>query len=166
MTFEEYVATRLDAVLRYAVVLTNDRGLAEDLVQEVLLRVHTRWEQIEGLDHPEAYVRRMVTNEFLSWRRKWARIVPSPDTMLDRSVADRSGEVVERNALLTEVAKLPRKQRAAVVLRYYEGLSDREIGDVLGCAETTVRGYVFRALGKLRIEMTPSTTTADVGKQS
>ena len=76
MTFEEFAATRLDAVVRFATVLTNDRGLAEDVVQEVLIRAHQRWAQIESLDQPEAYVRRMIVNEFYSWRRKWARIVP------------------------------------------------------------------------------------------
>lgn len=160
MTFEEYAATRLDAVLRYAVVLTNDRGLAEDLVQEVLIRAHSRWDQISGLDHPEAYIRRMVTNEFLSWRRKWARIVPSSDASLDRPAPDRSGEVVERTAMLAEVARLPRRQRAVLVLRYYEGLSDADIAEILGCSPTTVRGYAFRALARLRVEMTPDDATA------
>ena len=70
MTFEEFAATRLDAVLRFAVVLTNDRGLAEDVVQEVLIRAYGHWAQIAELDYPEAYVRRMVVNEFLSWRRR------------------------------------------------------------------------------------------------
>jgi RNA polymerase sigma-70 factor (sigma-E family) len=159
MTFEQFAATRLDAVLRFATVLTNDRGLAEDVVQEVLIRAHRRWAQIENLDHPEAYVRRMIVNEFYSWRRKWARIVPrSSESMaeLDQPVADHADTVADRRTLLAEVARLPRKQREVMVLRYYEGMPDAEIATTLGCSQTTVRGYAFRALKALRIELSPA----------
>jgi RNA polymerase sigma-70 factor (sigma-E family) len=159
MTFEQFAATRLDAVVRFATVLTNDRGLAEDVVQEVLIRAHARWTQIESLDQPEAYVRRMVVNEFYSWRRKWARIAPRPAEELDGRtdpIADHAATIADRRTLLAEVAKLPRKQRAVLVLRYYEGLPDAEIATTLGCSETTVRGYAFRALKALRIELAPA----------
>jgi RNA polymerase sigma-70 factor (sigma-E family) len=162
VTFDEFAATRLDAVLRFAVVLTNDRGLAEDVVQEVLIRAHQRWAQIGALEHPEAYVRRMVVNEFLSWRRKWARYVPQADIeplMSQTTQPDHADAQAERATLLAEVAKLPRRQRAVLVLRYYEGLSDAQIADVLGCAETTVRGYAFRALAALRVELTSAELT-------
>ncbi len=154
MTFEEFAATRLDAVLRFAVVLTNDRGLAEDVVQEVLIRAHRRWSQIAEMEHPEAYVRRMVVNEFLSWRRKWARYVPYAEVEPSVREPDHADALAERSALLGEVGKLPRRQRTVLVLRYYEGLSDAQIADILGCAETTVRGYAFRGLAALRIELT------------
>ena len=153
MTFDEFAATRLDAVLRFAVVLTNDRGLAEDVVQEVLIRAHQRWTQIAEMEHPEAYVRRMVVNEFLSWRRKWARYVPQADVEPDTRQPDHAEAHAERSALLAEVVKLPRRQRTVLVLRYYEGMSDAQIAEVLGCAETTVRGYAFRGLAALRIEL-------------
>jgi DNA-directed RNA polymerase specialized sigma24 family protein len=125
MTFEEFVTARLPAVLRFAGVLTGDRGLAEDVVQDVLIRASSRWQAIAQLDRPEAYVRKMVVNEILSWRRRSWRLVP----------------------------KLPRRQRAVLVLRYYEGLSDLDIAAVLGCRPGTVRGYASRALAALRIEM-------------
>ncbi len=153
MTFEQFAATRLDAVLRFATVLTNDRATAEDVVQEVLIRAHKRWAQIESLDQPEAYVRRMIVNEFHSWRRKWARYVPRPVEDLDRATPDHAASIAERRSLLAEVAKLPRKQRTVMVLRYYEGMSDSDIADTIGCAETTVRGYAFRALKTLRVEL-------------
>lgn len=161
MTFEEFAATRLDAVLRFAVVLTNDRGVAEDVVQEVLIRAHRRWAQIAGMDHPEAYVRRMVVNEFLSWRRKWARYVPQADVEPATIEPDPADAAAERGALLAEVAKLPRRQRAVLVLRYYEGFSDAQIADVLGCAETTVRGYAFRGLAALRVELASAAMTSE-----
>ncbi|MBV9593497.1 MAG: SigE family RNA polymerase sigma factor [Actinobacteria bacterium] len=155
MTFEQFAVTRLDAVLRFAAVLTSDRGLAEDVVQDVLVRTHRHWDRIGSLEHPEAYVRRMIVNEFTSWRRKWARIVPSADAALDVAEPDPTAGITDRRALLAEISKLPRRQRAVLALRYYEGLSDAEIAETLGCAETTVRGYVFRALKTLRVEFAP-----------
>ena len=77
MRFEEFAATRLPAVLRFAGVLTADRALAEDVVQEVLIRASKRWDQLDRLDHPELYVRKMIVNEYLSWRRRNWRLLPS-----------------------------------------------------------------------------------------
>lgn len=158
MTFEEYAARRLPALLRYAAVLAGDRYLAEDIVQEVLGRAHLRWHKISQLDVPDLYVRRMITNEFLSWRRRWARVIPvgqvgdqPPPAGPDAATAH-----AERDALLAELARLPRRQQAVLVLRYYEGLTDPEIADVLGCRPGTVRGYASRALAALRIELDPA----------
>lgn len=156
MTFEEYAAFRLPAVLRFAAVLTGDRAQAEDVVQEVLIRVHGRWGKISRLDHPDRYVRRMVVNEFISARRRSWRLVPSGQAqdVDNRVTADHASDHAERAALLAELGKLPARQRAVLVLRYYEGLSDAEIADVLGCEPGTVRGYISRALAALRVELT------------
>jgi RNA polymerase sigma-70 factor (sigma-E family) len=155
MTFEEFVATRLPALLRFAAVLTGERALAEDVVQEVLIRASGRWEQISGLERPEWYVRKMVTNEFLSWHRRHWRLVPSGRaTDVDhRSGPDHASHHADRDALLGELARLPRLQRAVVVLRYYEGLTYGEIAEVIGCKPGTARGYASRALAALRIEL-------------
>jgi RNA polymerase sigma-70 factor (sigma-E family) len=156
MTFEEFAAARLGAVLRFAAVLSGDRATAEDVVQEVLIRAHARWEAIARLDRPESYVRKMVVNEYLSWRRRSWRLVPSGSgaDMDARTAADPGVDHAERAAILAELARLPRRQRAVLVLRYYEGLSDAEIAEVLGCAPGTVRGYASRALATLRVEVT------------
>ncbi|MFC6022707.1 SigE family RNA polymerase sigma factor [Plantactinospora solaniradicis] len=162
MSFEEYVAWRSPALLRYAAVLTGDRDLAQDIVQEVLARVHGRWHRIARLDIPDAYVRRMITNEFLSWRRgRWTRLVPiGRFTEEHRPVSvaaqpDTAAVHAERDALLSELARLPRRQQAVLVLRFYEGMSDSEIADVLGCRSSTVRAYASRALATLRVELDP-----------
>lgn len=157
MTFDEFTVVSLPSLLRFAVVLTGDRGLAEDVTQEVLVRVHLRWAKIDALDKPEHYVRRMVVNEYLSWRRRWSRIVPhaEPPVRLD-PVPDFAAIHAERDALRTELDKLPRRQRAVLVLRYYAGMSDPEIADVLDCSAGTVRGYASRALAALRIELRPA----------
>ena len=77
MTFEEFAADRLPGVLRFAAVVTGDRALAEDLAHEVLIRAHARWRKIGSLDRPEYYVRKMILNEFLHWRRREWRLIPS-----------------------------------------------------------------------------------------
>jgi RNA polymerase sigma-70 factor (sigma-E family) len=154
MTFEEFAVARLGAVQRFAAVLTGDRALAEDVVQEVLIRAHGRWEAIARLDRPEAYVRKMIVNEYLSWRRRSWRLVPSgAGTDVDaRTAPDPAVDHAERDAILAELARLPRRQRAVLVLRYYEALADAEIAEVLGCTPGTVRGYASRALAALRVD--------------
>lgn len=155
MTFEEFAVLRLSALLRFAGVLTGDRALAEDVVQEVLIRAHGQWRKIGDLDKPEHYVRKMLMNEFLSWRRRSWRLIPagSGAELDDRRSPDHALEHAERDALVAELDKLPLRQRAVLVLRYYEGLSDIEIAEVIGCKPGTVRGYASRALSTLRVEL-------------
>jgi RNA polymerase sigma-70 factor (sigma-E family) len=156
MTFEEFAATRLPVVLRFAAVLAGDRATAEDIAQEVLVRAHTRWDKIGSLDQPELYVRKMILNEFLSWRRRSWRLIPTSDPVTTAgSTLDLADQYAERAALLAEIRKLPRQHRAVLVLRYYEDRSDAEISGLLGCRPATVRAYISRALAALRVEMLP-----------
>ena len=101
---------------------------------------------------PHAYVRRMVVNEHLSWRRRHRRLVAHAqlDDLLP-SVPDHAAQHAERLDLLERVGRLPARQRAAVVLRYYEELDDAEIASVLGCSTSTVRSNIARALATLRV---------------
>jgi RNA polymerase sigma-70 factor (sigma-E family) len=157
MRFDEYVGYRLGPLLRFAMVVTCNPHLAEDVVQEVLARALARWDHIGGLEQPEAYLKRMVVNEYLSWRRRSARTVlvdlpalaaaapPSPD----HAVA-----LGERDELMRRIAALTPKQRTVVALRYYDGRSDAEIAAVLGCGEGTVRTHASRALATLRTALT------------
>jgi RNA polymerase sigma-70 factor (sigma-E family) len=152
VTFEEFVAARLPALLRYAGALTGDRATAEDVVQEALIRAHARWRRIDGLERPEAYVRKMIANEFLSWRRRFARVEPRAEVAAPPGDApDDATAYGEREALRAELATLPRRQRAVLALRYYSGLTDNEIAAELGCSVGTVRGYASRALATLRV---------------
>jgi RNA polymerase sigma-70 factor (sigma-E family) len=157
MTFEEFAATRMPGLLRFAAVLAGDRATAEDLAQEVLIRAYARWDRIGCLDRPELYVRKMMLNEFLNWRRRSSRQIPVGDMASDpASIApDHAAEYNDREALLAELGKLPRRQRAVLVLRYYEDRGDSEIADLLGCSPGTVRSHASRALAALRIEMSP-----------
>lgn len=158
VTFEQFAMARLPSLLRYAVVLTGDRELGQDCVQEVLARAQVKWKRISAADNPEAYVRRMVLNEYLSWRRSWAarnvhavgeRLTDLDD--LNGGVRDHADGVVEADELWNRLATLGRKQRAVLVLRYYEQLEDRQIADLLGCSPATVRSHASRALKTLRL---------------
>jgi RNA polymerase sigma-70 factor (sigma-E family) len=166
MTFEEFLDTRLAALLRFAKVLCVDRGLAEDVVQEVLLRAQGRWSRIGPLDKPEAYVRKMIVNEFLSWRRTWARVIPVAAVPETGEVPDPSDALADRDLLVAQLARLPRRQRAAVVLRYYGGLSDTEIADELGCSHGTARSHLSRALATLRVELADSADSAALTQEA
>lgn len=160
VTFEEFAASRLPALLAFAAVLTGQRATAEDIAQEVLIRAYAKWDMIGSLDRPEFYVRKMVLNEYLSWRRRTWRLIPSADAAgatgrPATSEPDLADQYADRTALLAEVGKLPRRQRAVIVLRYYEDRSDTEIAELLGCRPGTVRAHAAKALSALRVEMQP-----------
>jgi RNA polymerase sigma factor (sigma-70 family) len=158
VTFEQFAITRLPGLLRYAVVLTGDRDQAQDVVQEVLARAQVKWKQIGKLHAPEAYVRRMLVNEYLSWRRSWAarNVHPVGERLIDLDDArgwrrDHAQDVVDADDLWNRLATLGRKQRAVLVLRYYEQYDDTAIADLLGCTPATVRSNASKALKTLRL---------------
>jgi RNA polymerase sigma-70 factor (sigma-E family) len=153
MRFEEFTAARLPALLRYAMLLSGDREQARDLVQEVLARALVKWGRIGTIEEPYAYVRRMVTNEFLSWRRR-RKLTTVP---LDEAHEAATPEPETPDDLRGLLARLPGRQRAVLVLRYYEDLTDDEIAAALGCRVGTVRGYASRGLAALRIELATNT---------
>jgi RNA polymerase sigma-70 factor (sigma-E family) len=153
-SFDRYVADRADRLLRFATALTCDPHLAQDVVQEVLLRAQRKWPRISEVAAPDLYVRRMIINEYLSWRRRKAsRTVASTHSTLDAlgtPTADPATGYAERDAMRARIATLPRKQRAALLLRYYEDRTDAEIAELLGCSAGTVRSHISRALATLR----------------
>lgn len=152
MELDELVAVRGQALLRFAYLLCGDAHLAEDLVQTVLARAYTKWSRVGTADRLEPYVRRMIVNEHLSWRRRRASgevVVAAPD---DAERPDAAQAVVDRDQVWRLLATLPRRQRAVLVLRYYEDMTDAAIADALGCAESAVRAYASRALATLRLD--------------
>ena len=149
--FEEFVVARTPALLRFAYALTSDVALAEDLVQEALLKAARRWRLVLAADRPEAYVRRIIVNEYNSWRRLRRNSETPTGHVPDRAGLEATETaLVERDAMWRALAGLPRRQRAAVVLRFYEDLSDTQVADVLGCSPATARSLTSRALQSLR----------------
>ncbi|MFU8870993.1 SigE family RNA polymerase sigma factor [Micromonospora sp. SL4-19] len=150
LEFDDYVRTRGAALVRLARLLTGDRHRGEDLAQEVLARAFARWNHISAVN-TEAYLRRMLVNAAITrWRRLSSREIVVGDTGDRASRVDLESEVVERDVLWRHVRQLPAKQRAAVVLRYYEDLDDVSIAGLLDCSTVTVRTQVKRALATLR----------------
>lgn len=162
--FERFARGELPALLRYAVLLTGDRELAQDLVQDVMVKAHRQWGRVAAADRPGLYVRTMLTREHLSWRRRWAvrSIRLADDGMVDgEPVRDHAGQVADRDDVWRRLGALPRQQRAVLVLRYYERVPDTEIAAILGCSPGTVRGYASRALATLRLDLTAELHTEE-----
>lgn len=153
MTFEEFVSARLATLVRYATVVTWDPHLAEDITQNVLVRAQARWSRISRMDAPELYVKRMIVNEFLSWRRRRAaQSISLADESLDwflPPAPDQTAQRDDRDAMLRLIATLPPRQRAVIALRFYEDLAVEQIAEILGCRTVTVRTHLSRALASL-----------------
>jgi RNA polymerase sigma-70 factor (sigma-E family) len=147
--FAEFVGARGQALQRTAYLLTNDWALAEDLVQTALARAYPRWGRIVR-DDPEAYVRRIVVNTWSSWwRRRWRGEVPTQE-LPEHAAADVFAASDRRDALRVALERLPRRQRAIVVLRYHEDMSEAQVAHALGISVGTVKSQASRALAKLR----------------
>jgi RNA polymerase sigma-70 factor (sigma-E family) len=153
--YEEFVAARLQALLRFAVMLTGDMHQAEDLVQDTMIRVQIHWRRVAATDLPETYVKRMLTNAYIDARRgSWLRRVVLRAEPEERpATADHAQRAVDRDAVWSALSRLPRRQRAALVLRFYEDMDDTRSAEILGCAVGTVRSLVSRALATLRHDL-------------
>lgn len=157
-SFEEYAAVSWSMLYRSAYLLAGNHADAEDLAQQTLIKAHRGWAKVSAADSVNAYVRRILTNTFLSSKRPRARRlelltdeVPEWDGAAGAATAPGTpGESDERMALWPHVRRLPRQQRAVVVLRYFEDLSEAEIADTLGCSRGTVKSTAHRALKSLR----------------
>lgn len=147
-TFDAFVVARGDALWRSAWLLTGDGHLAEDLVQTALTKSYGAWTRIGDAGGFEAYVRRTMYTTYVSWwRRRWNGERPTgqlPET------AERGPDLELRRDLLDALAGLPRGQRAVVVLRWFEDLTERETAAVLGCSVGTVKSQASRAMAALR----------------
>jgi RNA polymerase sigma-70 factor (sigma-E family) len=149
--FDDFVTGRGWALLRFAYVLSGDAHLAEDLVQEVLARMHRRWDRVTAMDHAEAYVRAAIVRQFLSWRRRRAaREAVLADLPEPPGGPEPQQQVGERDRMWRLLSGLPRAQRAVLVLRFYCDLPDDEIAALLGCGPSTVRSQAARALARMR----------------
>ena len=147
--FREFVATRQRALLRTAWLLTGDWAAAEDLVQTALVRTWPHWRRI-GERGAEAYVRRVMHNTFNTWwRRRWRGETPTAE-LPEHAVPDAFGESDVRGALVAALHRLPRRQRAVVVLRFFDDLTEAQAADALGCATGTVKSQTSKALATLR----------------
>lgn len=151
--FEDFVADTSARLFTLAVLLCGyQRAEAEDLLQDVLERAYRRWARICRDGDPERYVRQMLANASVD---RWRRLRRRPQELACygdpvAAVADQAGEIDNRDLLLRALAALPAGQRAVIVLRYLEDLSEAQTAAVLGCTEGTVKSQASRALARLR----------------
>ncbi|KAA2263824.1 SigE family RNA polymerase sigma factor [Solihabitans fulvus] len=155
MEYEEFCREQLAGLVRFAAALTGDTELAQDLVQDALIRAYPRWPKVSRLDRPDLYLRKMVVNGHLSWLRRWyQRSVRSSHDLIEAAhpvAADPAARIADAGHLAELLSGLSRRQQAAIVLRYFEDRDDAEIAQVLGCGQATVRSHVSRGLSALRI---------------
>ncbi|MFD7408715.1 SigE family RNA polymerase sigma factor [Streptomyces sp. NPDC059866] len=149
--FDRFVAARWSALLHLARLLTGgDRHRAEDLLQEALVKLWFAWPRVAD-QAPEAYVRRILVRAVArSARRRWWGEHPVDQLPDPPGVGDETAAVDERTRLETALASLPARQRAAVVLRYYQDLPERHVAEVLGCPVGTARSLTARGVARLR----------------
>lgn len=148
--FDEFVAARSARLLRTSYLFTRDHALAEDLLQTALTKAWFAWSRIDG--DPEPYVRKVIVNTYSSWwRRKWRGEQPTSD-LPEPDSADHADGSDSAHDLWQALGRLPRRQRAVVVLRYFEDLSEAETARVLECSVGTVKSQASKALAKLRVD--------------
>lgn len=149
--FQEFVRARWSHLVRTAYLLTGDAHHAEDLTQTALAKAYRSWRRVSRSDNPEAYVRRMLVScnsDRFRKRRVKESLTDAPPERAGRDEA--VARVDERGVLLGALAELPPRQRAVIVMRYWEDLSEAEVAEVLGCSQGTVKSQASKGLAKLR----------------
>ena len=158
--FDDFVVSTTPRLFRTAWAITSDYQLAEDALQASYAAAYSKWRHVCRAENPEAYVRRMVINQVLGWRRRawWSESASDslPETLPRPSHED---AVVDTDLVWRSVRQLPVRQRAIVVLRYYEQLSEAEIADILSIRPGTVKSQASAALTNLRRLLAPETAS-------
>ncbi|MEH1015531.1 SigE family RNA polymerase sigma factor [Micromonospora sp. CPCC 206060] len=153
--FREFVAARSAALLRTAYLLAGDWATAEDLLQTALTKTYLAWKRLGGIEAVEPYARRVLVNTSTSWwRRRWHGERPT-EVLPERAVPDEIEQQVERDVLWQHLRALPARQRAVLVLRYYEDLSEAQTAALLNISPGTVKSQTSRALATLRRRLGP-----------
>lgn len=154
LSFDEFVAGEGPKVRRLAYLLCGDVHRAEDLTQTALAKVYRHWSRVSAMEHPTAYVNRVLVREATSWRKRKAssELVTDDLSTWDARAShpDHADAVAEADAMWQLLATLPPKQRVVLVLRYYQDMSDDQIAETVGCSPSTVRSNAARAFATLR----------------
>jgi RNA polymerase sigma-70 factor (sigma-E family) len=149
--FTEFVRAHTATLFRTAYLATGDYQRAEDLLQTTLVRIYQRWSRVEAMDRPAAYARKVLLSQSASWWRRRSSH-ESPQLVLEEQAwAGRLDEVAEHERVWAAVLTLPPRQRAVMVLRYYQDMPEAEIADTLGMAPGTVKSHAHAASQKLAV---------------
>jgi RNA polymerase sigma-70 factor (sigma-E family) len=150
--FQEFVVSRGRSLLHSAYLLTGNLADAEDLVQSALAKTYQAWDRIEDRNALDGYVRRAMVNTHISWWRRRKLDEYPTDDLPDQPVDDATVNSETNDALRRAIDRLPQRMRAAVVLRFFEDMTEAEVADVLGVSQGTVKSTVSRAVAKLRTD--------------
>ena len=149
--FDAFVLARSSTLHRAAFLMVGDRALAQDLVQEALVKTYAAWSRLRHKGNAEAYCRKAITTTAISWfrRRRWSheRVVES---LPEGSSGDVAAGVTQSQWLWTALQELPARQRISIVLRYYEDLTELQTAEAMGCAVGTVKSQVSAGIARLR----------------
>jgi RNA polymerase sigma-70 factor (sigma-E family) len=148
--FTDFVEARSSSLFRTAYLMAGEHQLAQDLLQEALVKTLLAWPRLRDHATVEAYTRRVIVTTSISWRRRRSFHERPTATLPERVDTDRVDAIVSHDAVLAALQSLPPRQRAAIVLRYYQDLTEAQTADVMGCSVGTVKSQVFAGLSKLR----------------
>ncbi|WP_336026583.1 SigE family RNA polymerase sigma factor [Geodermatophilus sp. FMUSA9-8] len=148
--FTEFVIDNSGQFLRTAWLLTGDLGHAEDLVQTALAKAYSRWPQVQRADHPAAFVRRLMVNSHLSWRRRLTNSEQVIEVLPDAASGDLQAAHADSDETRRALAQLSTRVRTAIVLRFFDDLSEATTAELMGCSVSTVNNHVTRGLATLR----------------
>ncbi|MCL8024342.1 SigE family RNA polymerase sigma factor [Nocardioides bruguierae] len=167
--FTDFAAARQQSLLRAAYLMVGEQTLAQDLVQEALTKTYVAWPRLRRTEAAEAYTRRAITTTAISWfrRKSWSheRVSEAPEDLGPARAQghdDHADGVARRDWLWAALHRLPPRQRAAVVLRYYEDLTEAQTAEALGCAVGTVKSQVNAAFKTLRADLGESAGLASL----
>jgi RNA polymerase sigma-70 factor (sigma-E family) len=160
-SFVEFVSARYPALVRLAFLLVGDRGHAEDLVQSSLYRTFLAWEKLRAIEAAEAYTRTTMIRLAGHWsRRRWRGEIPDAGPESRQGRFDPDGSVDAALDMQVALSQLPYAQRAVLVLRFFDDLSEAQVASVLGCSVGTVKSRTSRGLARLRAAGLLSDSTA------
>jgi RNA polymerase sigma-70 factor (sigma-E family) len=164
--FAELVAVLSHRLHRMAYAVCGDRPLAEDAVQSALVSAYRTWPRVREAESPEAYLRKMVVNQLLSWRRRksW-NTTPALGRPVEPSRDSHENDVVEHQLVWAAVGDLPPRQRAVIVLRYYEGMTEADIAATLDIRPGTVKSQSSAAMARLRAALADPEPTLAAGAE-
>ncbi|HWJ81161.1 MAG TPA: SigE family RNA polymerase sigma factor [Nocardioides sp.] len=162
--FTEFCGARADALFRTAYLMVGDHQLAQDLLQEALVKTLLAWPRLSDRGNLEAYTRRVIVTTSISWRRRRSFHERPQEPLPELSGPDAAEAVVTHGALVAALRTVPPRQRAAIVLRYYQDLTEQQTADAMGCSVGAVKSQVSAGLRRLRETLGPAfdhSVTAD-----
>jgi RNA polymerase sigma-70 factor (sigma-E family) len=164
--FTEFMSARSASLFRTAYLIVGDHQLAQDLLQESLIKTYVAWPRLRDVSKAEAYTRKAIVTTAISWRRRRSFHERPTDPLPDTSTPDLGEAVTTHASMVAQLRTLPPRQRAAIVLRYYEDLSEAQTAEVMGCSVGAIKSQVSTGLSRLRDRLGTNFLRAPLGDET